>query len=129
MSAIPSNGDTLNDLSFGLFNAKAEKAKLNARLKDLNEEIRDYEQRIWKLMDADELLKFATPQGTIYLSHQVAPRVVDWDAFYRYIEEHQAFHMLERRPSRAAFRDLHEAHKTVPGVEAVEYDEVRTRRS
>lgn len=121
--------DTLSELSLALFNAKAEKARLNEQLKALNEEIRDYEHRIWALMDKDDLLKFATPQGTIYISPQVAPKVVDWDAFYRYIEEHQAFHMLERRPSRAAFRDLYEAHKTVPGVEAVEYDEVRTRRS
>jgi hypothetical protein len=75
------------------------------------------------------LLKFTTSEGTIYLSPQVVPKVVDWNAFYGYIERNQAFHMLERRPSRAAFRELHEAHKLVPGVEAVEFDEVRTRRS
>jgi hypothetical protein len=80
-------------------------------------------------MEADDLLKFTTPMGTIYISPQVAPKVVDWDKFYGYISKTEAFHMLERRPSRAAFRELHEAHKHVPGVEAVEYDEVRTRKS
>ena len=121
--------DTLNELSTELFAAKAEKAEHNAQIKLLNEDIRDYEMRIWKLMDEDKLLKFATDRGTIYLSPQIVPKVVDWDAFYEYIERNQAFHMLERRPSRAAFRELHEAHKPVPGVEAVEFDEVRTRRS
>ena len=121
--------DTLNELSRELFAAKREKAHHNEQIKQLNEDIRDYEHRIWKLMDEDNLLKFATPEGTIYLSPQVSPKVVDWDAFYRYIEQNQAFHMLERRPSRAAFRELHEANKPVPGVEAVTYDEVRTRKS
>jgi hypothetical protein len=121
--------DTLNDLSFVLFSAKEEKSKLNERISELNKEIRDYEHRIWALMDEDKLLKFATEQGTIYLSPQIVPKVVDWEAFYGYIGKNQAYHMLERRPSRAAFRELYEAHKPVPGVEAVEYDEVRTRRS
>jgi len=123
--------DTLSELSTALFRAKNEKRQLNERIKELNVQIRDYEMRIWKLMDAEEpsLLKFATSAGTIYLSPQVVPKVVDWNAFYGYIEANQAFHMLERRPSRAAFRELHEAHKPVPGVEAVEFDEVRTRRS
>jgi hypothetical protein len=121
--------DTLNELSLALFNAKAEKSKYNDKIKALNEEIRDYEHRIWQIMEADNLLKFTTPDGTIYISPQVVPKVVDWDAFYGYIRKTEAFHMLERRPSRAAFRELYEAKKPVPGVEAVEFDEVRTRRS
>ena len=121
--------DTLNELSQALFGYKAEKKLLNDRILEVNKEIRDLEHRIWKLMDEDELLKFATADGTIYLSPQIVPKVVDWEAFYGYIGKNQAWHMLERRPSRAAFRELYEAHKPVPGVEAVEYDEVRTRKS
>lgn len=124
--------DTLNDLAHALFERKTTKQQLNAQIKSLNEEIRDLEKRIWALMNENEanpMLKFATPEGTVYISPQIVPKVVDWNAFYGYIEENQAFHMLERRPSRAAFRDLHEANRPVPGVEAVEFDEVRTRRN
>jgi hypothetical protein len=121
--------DTLSELSRALFKAKRYKGELNQKIKELNEAIRDYEHRIWQIMEADDLLKFTTPDGTVYISPQVVPKVVDWGAFYRYIKETEAFHMLERRPARAAFRELHEAHKAVPGVEAVEFDEVRTRRS
>jgi len=119
----------LNNLSTKLFALKEEKGELNKRITELNGQIRELEMSIWKLMDEDELLKFTTHDGTIYLSPQIVPKVVDWDAFYGYINRNQAFHMLERRPSRAAFRELYEAHKPVPGVEAVEYDEVRTRRN
>ena len=123
--------DTLSELSRALFAAKAKKTEYNRQITELNVRIRDYERRIWQLMDAEEpsLLKFATRDGTIYISPQVVPKVVDWEKFYGYINKTQGFHMLERRPSRAAFRELHEAHKNVPGVEAVEYDEVRTRKS
>ena len=120
---------TLSELSHALFNAKEEKKRLNGLIASLNEEIRDYESKIWQIMEADDLLKFSTPDGTVYISPQVVPKVVDWDKFYGYIKETEAYHMLERRPSRAAFRELHEAHKAIPGVEAVEFDEVRTRRS
>jgi hypothetical protein len=121
--------DTLSELSHALFEAKEAKRQLNEQLKTWNERIRDLEHRIWQVMEVDDLQKFTTSDGTVYRSPQVVPKVVDWDAFYRYIERNQAFHMLERRPARAAFRELHEAHKLVPGVEAVEFDEVRTRRS
>lgn len=121
--------DTLSELTFALFNAKNEKQRLNERIKTLNEEITDYEHRIWQVMESDDLMKYTTSQGTVYRSPQVMPRVVDWDAFYGYIKETESFHMLQRRPSRAAFRELYEAHKAVPGVEAVEFDEIRTRRS
>ena len=121
--------DTLNNLSLSLLNAKSQKKALNDQITDLNKEIRDLELRVWELMDEDNLLLFKTPKGTIYLSPQVMPKVVDWDKFYGYINETQAFHMLERRPSVTAFRELHEAHKLVPGVEAVEFDAVRTRKS
>lgn len=124
--------DTLNDLTASLFAAKNEKAKHNEAIKQLNEEIKDLERRLWMLMNEDEsnpMLKFTTPDGTVYISPQITPKVVDWNAFYGYIKQNEAFHMLQRRPSRAAFRELHEAHKIVPGVEAVEYDEVRTRKS
>jgi len=123
--------DTLSELSTELFRAKAEKAEHNAQIKLLNEDIRDYEHRIWQIMNTEDppLLKFGTARGTVYLSPQVSPKVVDWDKFYGYIIKTEALHMLERRPSRGAFRELHAAHKAVPGVEAVEYDEVRTRRN
>ena len=120
---------TLNELSSALFEAKQKKNELNKQITELNGEIRELQHRIWQVMEADDLLKFSTSQGTIYLSPQIVPKVVDWDQFYGYIKRHEAFHMLERRPSRGAFRELHEAHKVVPGVEAVEYDEVRTRKS
>lgn len=120
---------TLSELSHALFECKEKKRQINKDLMDLNEQIRELEHRIWQCMESDDLLKFTTPDGTIYISPQIVPKVVDWGKFYEYIKETEAFHMLERRPSRAAFRELHEAHKAVPGVEAVEFDEVRTRRS
>ena len=123
---------TLNELSAALFKRKNEKAELNKRITELNGEIRELEMSIWENMNEDKdnpLMTFATSDGTIYLSPQIVPKVVDWNAFYGYIKKTDGFHMLERRPSRAAFRELYKAHKPVPGVEAVEYDEVRTRRN
>ena len=72
--------DTLNELSEALFMAKEVKQDLNNQIKSINEEIRGYEHQIWELMNEDKnnpLMKFATSHGTIYLSPQIVPKVVD----------------------------------------------------
>lgn len=45
------------------------------------------------------------------------PHVKDWDKFYEYIKQNNAFELLERRPGKAACRERWDDGKQVPGVE------------
>jgi hypothetical protein len=74
---------------------------------------------------AEELLKVYDAQGVTLcrgrlasasLSETVIPIVDDWDSFTQYIIENEALHLLERRPSTAAWRELHEGGELVPGT-------------
>lgn len=119
----------LGKIAAELFEAKKTKTQLNADLKDINSKIHEIEMRLLKEMQEQKLHKISDNHGTVYIARQVVPKVVNWDLFYDYIQEHAAFEMLERRPSRAAFREQFELGVQIPGVDPVEFDEVRTRSS
>lgn len=119
----------LGRLTTILFKFKDQKEKLNKQLKELNEKITETEILLLQEMKAQGLYGTKSPAGSTYISRQLVPKVVDWDAFYNYIDKHKYFHMLERRASRTAFKEQHELGQVVPGVEPVMYDELRTRRN
>ena len=121
--------DELGDLANALFKQKALKTELNAQLKEVNGEITKLEvSLLHNMQDRDHPLhKIADANGTIYIARQVVPKVVNWDEFYEYIRKNGYFHLLERRPSRPAFRESYEQGSQVPGVDPVVFDEVRTR--
>lgn len=119
----------IGELVRDLFAAKQTKANLNEEITKLNEDIRRIEIELLKTMSEQDLYQVKTNDGAVYRAQQVVPKVVNWDEFYKYIAREKAFHMLERRPTRTAFRELYELGQHVPGVEAVVFDEVRTRRS
>lgn len=51
------------------------------------------------------------------VSKRVA-NVKDWEAFYGYIKKHNAFELLQRRPSMKAIEERWDAKKEIPGVAA-----------
>lgn len=112
-----------------LFKAKNKKAKLNDQLKKVNDEIRQLEITVLDEMHKQGLFKASGSDGTVYIARQVVPKVVNWDAFYDYIHEHEYYHLLERRPSRKAYQEHYEDGQQVPGVDPVVFDELRTRKS
>ena len=46
------------------------------------------------------------------------PVVKDWDALYNYIRTSGYFHLLNRAPNAASFRELFERGEAIPGVES-----------
>jgi hypothetical protein len=111
-----------------LFDAKEEKRRLGVELKTVNKSIMEIETVVLTEMNKQGLYKAGSRRASVYISRQVVPKVKDWDAFYAYIKKHDYFHMLERRPSKLAFREQYEQGAPVPGLEPVVFDELRTRK-
>lgn len=102
------------------------------RLWKLREEIRNFEDQITALnkvyatvqeelmtqLAAEHMLSAAGSRATASVTETIVPKVEDWEAFYRYIHRNNAYHLLERRPATAAYRELLEQRKgkDVPGV-------------
>ena len=118
----------MGKLSRELFALKEKKAEHNKCVTVLNEEIKIVELKLLDAMREEELPKISNDLGTIYISPQVVPSVVNWDAFYEYVSKTNSFHLLERRLTKTAFREMHENGESIPGVDPVSFDEVRTRK-
>lgn len=67
-------------------------------------------------MDAQGLDKSSGGKASVTVYDSVKPQVVDWDAFHRWIKRHDAFYMLEKRPSVTACREVFESKGKIPGV-------------
>ena len=116
-------------------------------LHDKREELRDIqseEKRVRKEKDeielqiAEECKRLGVDQvrgelATATFKITKVPTVRDWDKVYRYIKQHAAFYLLERRVSVTAWREEVEARKgrALPGVESFEKESVNlvTRKS
>lgn len=119
---------TMADLIAKLHDVREERRRISARDKELVEEWRRLEMEAITRLSDQGMEKASTDVGTISISKTILPQVVDWDAFYAYIVEHDAFHMLQRRPAAAAFRELHDSGETVSGVEPYEQQSIGLRK-
>jgi hypothetical protein len=73
----------------------------------------------------DEFIALADEQGTTAaagklakasITESIVPQVNDWDALYKFIQRKKYWHLLERRPSSASYRELLEQGVKVPGT-------------
>lgn len=100
-----------------LVNIREERRRISARDKELVEEWRKIEFEALTRLDDQGMEKASVADvGTISINETILPQVQDWDEFYKYIVENDAFHMLQKRPAAAAFRELNESGEEVAGV-------------
>jgi hypothetical protein len=118
----------IGDLSRKLFDLKSKKAELNKEVKELNPLIEETEKELLTKMRDEGLPSISNDLGTIYISPQVVPNVINWDMFYEFIRKTNSFHLLERRLTSTAYREMVENGEEVPGVDPSRFDQVRTRK-
>lgn len=100
-----------------LWKLREDKRQLNEKLALLDEQIQQHETRMLELMQQQGLDKISGKKATISLSTSTSASVQDWDSFYAYIHRHKYYHLLQRRVSDPAYRELLESGKKVPGVQ------------
>lgn len=73
-------------------------------------------------LEAQELSSGRGNTATVTIQRTTLPNIKDWDEFYKFISENDAFYLLERRPAAIAYRELLEARggEAVPGAESFE---------
>lgn len=83
----------------------------------IDKQVKAKEAELIELMQAEGLEKAAGKTASVSLSKTIVASVSDWDQFYEYIRKNKFFHLLQRRVSDPAYRELVDAGKKVPGVE------------
>lgn len=108
---------TTGDLVAKMVKVREERRRISARDKELIEEWRSLEMEMLARLDEQGMEKASTSAGTASISETILPNVVDWDAFYAYMQENDSLYLLQKRPAAAAFRELNDSGVTIPGVD------------
>lgn len=72
---------------------------------------------LMETMEKEGVDKSTGKLATVSISSSITGNVVDWDKFYAYIYKNKFGHLLQRRVSDPAIRELFESKGAVPGVE------------
>lgn len=100
-----------------LWATREEKRRVETELKEIEERIREQEELLMERLKAEGLEKATGSKAGVSISSSVSADVQDWDAFWVYIIKNKFTHLLQRRVSDPAYRELLETGKKVPGVQ------------
>ena len=100
-----------------LWAEREKKRELEAKLKVIQEEIDEQEEALMERLKAEGLDKATGSKASISVTTNTIANVVDWDVFWAYIIKNKYTHLLQRRASDPAYRELLEQGKKVPGVQ------------
>ena len=107
---------SLGSLIDEYYDLRERQREISQEEKELKEEMVALEVRIINLLDADEVTLSRGRRASAGIAESEVPVVEDWDVYSAYILENQALHLLERRPSVSAWRELKDSGEHVPGT-------------
>ena len=99
-----------------IFSLRKKKAELESAMRDLEGQIALLDAEVLEALEASGVEKTATKHGTVSISASTVAQVTDWDAFLSYVYKNKYGHLLQRRVSDPAWRELVEQGKKVPGT-------------
>lgn len=99
-----------------VFSLRKKKSDLEAALKDVEGQIAELDADLMESMGKAGVEKTSTKNGTVSISTSIVAQVEDWDKFLAYIYKNKYGHLLQRRVSDPAWRELIEQGKKVPGT-------------
>ena len=117
-----------NAIKAKLAEEQAEWEKKEAKYKADLEEIANF---MLGQLNESNVDAIKTPAGTIYRQEKIIPTGADWDKFYKWVAENDAFDALERRIKATFIKDYMEQHANAlpPGVSVFRQYKVGVRKS
>lgn len=100
-----------------LFALREQKRDLESQIKEIDECVKDHEASLEAAMQEAGLDKATGSKATVSFTSTVVADVTDWDTFWLYVAKNKFFHLIQRRVSDPAYRELLEAGRKVPGVQ------------
>ena len=110
---------TLDDKINNLIEVKKQIKDINDQLKGIKEREEEIARDLIRELEQAGIKRMANDSATISVVTENVPDVTDWDEFYGFILEQQAFELLHKRVSATAFRELSQT-QDVPGVQTRE---------
>jgi hypothetical protein len=117
------------DLIGRLLDIRTEVKELEEQKKALGKEADVIERQLLDRLTEQGATKLSSNRGTAIVTETVHPNVADWDAVYEYIRENDAFHLMQRRLSAPAYRELLDNNVNIPGTSPFTKRELSLRTS
>jgi hypothetical protein len=99
-----------------LFEIRAEKRLIEKDLNILKAELAEQELVVTSMLGEAGITSAKGNKASVSITESIVPMVEDWDAFYAHLVMTGDMHLLDKRPSVVAYRELHEAGIEVPGI-------------
>lgn len=101
-----------------LFELREDARKWQEKADETKKVIAAREEALLARLDEEGMAKAVGRRASVSVTEAVVPQVENWDEFYAFIHRNKAYHLLERRASSGAFRELlaTRGRKGVPGV-------------
>lgn len=118
---------TVGSLIDAMHTVREARRKLAEEDKKLSAELTNLESQLLNLMDAEGITKSTGKTATASISESQQFNTVDWDAFVAFMAKKKWFHLIQRRISAPAVREIFEKTGAVPGLEAFTKREINLR--
>lgn len=99
-----------------LWKHREKKRKLEAEIVEVEALIKTDEDKLMERLNSEGLDKATGTKASVSITSTVTASVEDWDAFWVYVIKNKYTHLLQRRVSDPAYRELLEHGKKVTGV-------------
>ena len=100
-----------------MWQLREDKRVADAAVKVIELKIKELETTIFTLLDAQDTRKAEGKKASVSIGESVVGTVDDWDAIWAYIAKNKFFHLVQKRLSDPALRELWALGKVVPGVQ------------
>lgn len=119
-TSVPTKPQTLGELIDSMWALREKRLTAEAAVDTIKAEISAIEAQIDERMEAEGMTKATGTKATVSFSYTTIADVQGdegWTKLYAYIAKNKYWHLLHRRVTDAAYKELLEAGKKVPGVE------------
>lgn len=111
------NAPSTGALIDALWAVREEKRLLESQIKEVEERADTLQTQLMERMNAEGLEKATGSKASTSLTETVVADVRDWDEFWAWIAKKKYFHLVQRRVSDLAYRELLETGVKVPGTQ------------
>ena len=115
-TAVKTRAPSVGAIIDQIWATREEKRRLEAQVKEVSLKIEEQESQLMERLEKEGLDKATGTKASVSVGTSVVADVQDWDAFWAYIFKNKYSHLLQRRVSEPAYRELLDAGKKVPGV-------------
>lgn len=109
--------DSIGNIIDNIHALREQKRALEVEVKKVEAAYHEAEEQLLARFDAEGVTQSRGSAATCSVTVTVSGEVKDWDAFYAFMAKKKYFHLMQKRLSDPALRELWEQNKSIPGVE------------